>query len=113
VTVVFADGHKVIFTKNSGSRKSYCVERTCLEFGDEIVAMFHSKHQEPVNRRPFGLQKLAPGYTIKDLVQYLWSAFEYILANHRSTPGLFPAQAIVCWVHKDIEELSRGEWPAP
>jgi hypothetical protein len=105
VIVQFKDGHRALFVENQGGLgEANALECIWLERGGNTVAVYNSPYQRPVNRRPFGLVRLADGYTRPQVVAYWKAACDHIVAEQHKG-RLLGAWRVIIKGAKDIEEL--------
>ncbi len=105
VVVKFKDGHSATFVENQGGWGiPTTLERFWLEHGQTTIAMYNSPRQYPINHTPFGLVKLAKGYTKAQVAAYWKAALDYIVAAQRQG-RLEKAFWIITKGTRDINEL--------
>jgi hypothetical protein len=111
----FKDGHVATFYMNTGGWGGgpHMIGRLLLKHNHDEVALYYSPYQFPVNHTPFGIRRLAPGYTVAKATLYWKAAYDYVAAAAKQRKLTSLWYDIVAHGHKDITDLQAGRWSAP
>lgn len=115
VIVDFSDGHRMTFVQHFVPMVTVLtktLEAVWMEKDGKELVCFHSQHQYPVNRQPFGFVTLAAGWTSDRFAAYWQVALNHI--NQEQTKGRLKKEWLVLRCgNTDLREIKAAMWPSP
>jgi hypothetical protein len=114
VKVLFTDGHNMSFKEGGDSMRApiNALDRVWLGTGTSTLVTFNSRHQHPVNHRPFGFVQAVAGWNPQRFATYWSAALEY--ADKAQAKGqLIDVARVLNMGRQDLAEIKNNQWLMP